>query len=93
MKNQGTALKKFLSNKNTVTFLCIILGVIVLFVGYNYRVNKATNPVQIPYAKKSLDAKTKISASDVGLTNVPQSLVKTSKTILTNTKDIIECFG
>lgn len=89
MGNKFTSLKKFFGNKNTVTFLCIILGIIVLYVGYNYRVQSSTNPVKIPYAKVALDAKTQITAEDIDYTEVPQSLITTSKTIVKNASDII----
>src|SRR5574344_1998682 len=89
MGNNFTSLKKFFSNKNTVTFLCMILGVIVLYVGYNFRVQSATNPVRIPYAKVALNAKTQITAEDIDYTEVPQSLITTSKTIVKNANDII----
>ena len=89
MGNKFTGLRKFLSNKNTVTIVCVILGVAVLYFGYNFRVKKSTDPVRVPYAKKQLEKKTKITADLIGYTNVPRSLVNTSKTILTNEKDII----
>ena len=90
MGNKVTGLKKFVGNKNTVTFVCIILGVLVLYFGYTYRVNSATDPVRVPYAKKTLAKKSKITAEVIGYTNVPRSLITTSKnTILTNSKDII----
>ena len=80
---------KFLRDKNTVTFICVIIGVVVLYVGYNIRVNNATNPVSIPYAKKELTKKTKITAEVIGHTNVPNSLIKDSKTIITQDKLLI----
>lgn len=89
MGNKFSGIKQFLSNKNTVTFVCIILGVLVLYFGYNYRVTSATDPVRIPYAKKALNKKTKITAESIGYTSVPRSLINTSKTILTNESDII----
>lgn len=89
MGNKFTGLRKFLSNKNTVTIVCVILGVLVLYFGYNFRVKNATDPVRVPYAKKELDKKTKITAELIGYTNVPRSLVTTSKTILTDEKAII----
>lgn len=89
MGNKFTGIKKFLSDKNTVTIVCVILGVLVLYFGYNFRVTKSTDPVRVPYAKKTLAKKTKITAELIGYTNVPRSLVTTSKTILTNEKDII----
>ncbi|MBR1416310.1 MAG: hypothetical protein IJ572_00640 [Bacilli bacterium] len=89
MGNKFTGIKKFLGNKNTVTFFCIILGVLVLYFGYNFRVDKATDPVRIPYAKKTLEKKTKITPDVIGYTQVPRSLITTSKTILTNEQSII----
>lgn len=89
MGNKFTGIRKFLSNKNTVTIVCVILGVLVLYFGYNFRVTRATDPVRVPYAKKMLNKKTKITADLVGYTNVPRSLVTTSKTLLTNEKEII----
>lgn len=89
MGNKFTGLKKFLSDKNTVTVICAILGIIVLFVGYSMRVNSATNPMRIPYAKKALTKKQKITAADIGYTEVPKSLVKSFKTIISTEKDII----
>ena len=89
MGNSLTGIKKFLGNKNTVTFFCIILGVLVLYFGYNFRVNKATDPVRVPYAKKTLAKKTKITADVIGYTQIPRSLLSTSKTLLNNEHQII----
>ena len=43
-------LKRFFGNKNTVTILCVIAGVAVLLVGYNYRVtlNNSINRQILP---------------------------------------------
>lgn len=90
MGNQLTGIKKFLGNKNTVTFVCVVLGVLVLFFGYNWRVDEAVKPQRIPYAKKTLAKKSKITAEVIGYTEVPRSLITTSKNaILTNAQDII----
>ena len=59
-------LKRFLGNKNTVTIICVILGVAVLLVGYNYRVKQAVQPVSVPYAMKRLEPKSKVEADNVG---------------------------
>ena len=89
MGNSLTGIKKFLSNKNTVTFVCVILGVLVLYFGYSWRVNQATSPIRVPYAKKTLAKKTKITPDLIGYTNIPQSLKNTSKdAFLTNENEI-----
>ena len=93
MGNKFTGLRKFLSDKNTVTFICIILGVLVLFFGYSIRVTQATDPVRIPYAKKALNKKDKITAEYIGYTDVPRSLTKTFKTLITNQQNIINKYA
>ena len=61
MNNMKTGLKRALTNKNTVTILGVILAVIVLYVGYNWRVKSATNPISVPYAVKTISAGTEIT--------------------------------
>ena len=39
MKNALAPLKRFIQNKNTVTIICIVVGILTLVIGYNYRVN------------------------------------------------------
>ena len=39
-------IKRFLGNKNTVTILGVVAGVIVLWAFYSYRVNQATTPIK-----------------------------------------------
>ena len=85
----NNSIKRFLSNKNTVTVICIILGVVVLVVGYNWRVNQATDPVRIPYAKVAINSKTEIKAEMIGYTEVPSSLLNTAKSISRNANDVI----
>ena len=38
MGNLSANLKKFLSNKNTVTIICVVAGILVLYIGYTWRV-------------------------------------------------------
>ena len=74
-KNLGNSLKKFLSNKNTVTFLGVIIGIVVLFFGYQYRVNSAISPVTIPIAKVTIKAKEKITEDKLTTVQLPKSEV------------------
>ncbi len=73
MKN---GLKKMLTNKNTVTILGVFAAVIVLYIGYNWRVSSATNPIEVPYAIKTISAGTKITEADVGTIKVPPAMLK-----------------
>lgn len=69
-------LKKFLSNKNTVTIIGVVLGVLVLYVGYTWRVNRAVEPVKVPYALTTIQPKTEITESMIGYMNVARSAIK-----------------
>lgn len=93
MGNSLTAFKKFFANKNTVTLACVILGVIVLYVGYNYRVNNAVSPVKVPYAKVEIPPKTQITAEMIGYTKVPKTLLSTSKTLIQNPSEILNKYS
>lgn len=66
----------FLKNKNTVTIIASILIVIVLIVGYNYRVNNAVSMVKVPYAKVEIPEKTEITDGMVDSINVPRDAIR-----------------
>lgn len=76
MNNLGIKVKKFLSNKNTVTIIGIVLAVLVLYFGYTWRVNKATEPVKVPYALTTIQPKTEITDDMIGYMNVARSAIK-----------------
>ncbi len=76
MNNLGGQFKKFLGNKNTVTIVGIILGVLVLYFGYTMRVNKAVEPVKVPYALTTIQPKTEIKEDMIGYMNVARSAIK-----------------
>ena len=93
MSNFLTPFKKFLKNKNTVTIICIVIGVLTLVIGYNYRVSKATNLVTVPYAIKNIDKKTQITKDMIGHVKIPNSLVTSAKNILTSDKDVLNNYA
>ena len=66
----------FLKNKNTVTIIASILIVVVLIVGYNYRVNNAVSMVKVPYAKVEIPEKTEITDGMVDSINVPRDAIR-----------------
>lgn len=71
-----TGLKKFISNKNTVTIIGVLLGVIVMYIGYNMRISKEINPIEVPYAKETISPGTKITEDLVGTIEVPPAMLK-----------------
>ena len=85
----NTGIKKFLSNKNTVTVLGVVLAVVVLYIGYNYRVRTAITPVSVPYAKETISPGTQITEGMVGTMEIPQKMAN-SNNILRNQGDVID---
>lgn len=75
MGNLSIGLKKFLSNKNTVTILGVVAAVFVLYFGYNSRVNKAITPIKVPYAKETISPGTQITDEMIGEKNVSSETV------------------
>lgn len=76
MNNITVGLKKFLGNKNTVTILGVLAAIVVLYVGYNWRVEQATNPITVPYALQDINPSTQITEEMVGETQVPPAMLK-----------------
>lgn len=89
MGNILTTVKRFLSNKNTVTILGVLLGILVLYIGYNYRVKQATTPVSVPFAKEELSSRTLITSDMIGYMEVSSSVVKNSPNLITNAQQLI----
>ena len=89
MGNLGNTIKKFLSNKNTVTILGVIIGVVVLYIGYNYRVKQAITPRSIPVAKQAIGARSEITADMIKYVNVSSDFVKNTPNLITNSSMLI----
>lgn len=75
MNNLKASMKKLLGNKNTVTILGVILCLVILAIGYNYRINSKVELVQVPYAVETIQPRTYIKDSMVGIMNVPKSFL------------------
>ncbi len=89
MGNIGVTIKRFLGNKNTVTIIGVVIGIIVLYVGYNWRVNQSIEPQSIPYAKVELKANDLITGEQVGTIKVSKSMVDTTPGLLTSLSQVI----
>lgn len=89
MGNIVTTIKRFLGNKNTVTIIGVILGIIVLYIGYNYRVKQATTPVTVPYAKQEISSRTLITSEMIGYMEVSSSVVNSSTNLITSAGELI----
>lgn len=91
MGNLTLGIKKFFTNKNTVTVVGVVLAIVILYVAYNMRVRSAVNPVNVPYAKQLIPAGTQITADMVGTRAVPPSMLEGD--VLTNQSNVIDKYS
>ena len=88
MGNLLVPFKKFLSNKNTVTILGVLLGLVVLYFGYVWRVNQSVKPIDVPYATSTMISGTKITEENIGYTQIPQDFLSNMSNIVTDVGSI-----
>ena len=91
MGNLNNGLKKFLSNKNTVTVLGVVVAVAVLYISYTAQVRRAINPISVPYAKETISPGTQITSSMVGTTEIPPSMIRGQ--VITRQSDVIDKYS
>lgn len=91
MNNLVVGIKKFFTNKNTVTVVGVILAIIVLYVGYNMRVNQAVNPISVPYALVTINPSTQITEDMVGTMEVPPAML--AGDVYRNAEDVIDMYS
>ena len=75
MNNLSSSLKKFLGNKNTVTIIGVVLCIVILWLGYNFRINQKVSLTRVPYANQTIQPRTKITQDMVSYMNVPASFL------------------
>lgn len=88
MGNFLVPFKKFLSNKNTITILGVLVGVVVLYLGYNWRVKKSIQPVQVPICTATLLSGTKITEEYISYVSVPKDTISSMGNLKTNFNEI-----
>lgn len=90
MGNIITTFKRFLSNKNTVTIIGVLLGLIVLYIGYNYRIKTAVSTISVPVAKKTITGRTTITSDLITQTEILSSMVTgKNNTIIRTTNNLV----
>lgn len=87
MNNFGIAFKKFITNKNTVTIIGIIVILVLLYIGYDRTVKKSVDPINVPVAKNRLTAEHEITNDDISYKKVSRVVV--SENVITSTALII----
>lgn len=80
--------KKLFTNKLTITILGVVVGLIVLYIGYNWRINSKINPTRVPYAVKTLNSQEEITEDLIGYTEVPSDTISNMSNLITNIDDI-----
>jgi hypothetical protein len=84
MNNIIISIKRFFTNKNTVTILGVIVVVAIIYFGYNYQIKKATEPVTVPVAKETIQPRTLITKDMVEYITVPAVARDKGKVLTTN---------
>lgn len=69
-------IKRFFTNKNTVTIIGLLLIITILYIVYNKQIKDATNPIKIPVAKVTIQPKTLITDDMIEYISVPSVSVK-----------------
>lgn len=75
MNNFLNSLKRFFTNKNTITIIGVVVIVGLLYGAYSYQIGTQVNPVQIPVAKVDIQPRTLITEDMIELKTVPSATV------------------
>ena len=86
----GVALKRFLSNKNTVTILGVVLGIVVLYFGYTWRLNSQLELVSVPVASKEIASRTQITEDMLTYIKLPRSTINSIDNLETSASNIVK---
>jgi len=89
MGNVGIALKRFLGNKNTISIIGILVGIIVIYFAYNWRVASAIDPIYIPIATQNIPGNTQITDQMVGNIRINRSAVNASRNLIRERNQVI----
>ncbi len=87
MGNVKEEIKKVLSNKNTLTILIVLAGIVALYAIYNNRVNQAVTMIRVPYASQEITSRMQITSDMIGYTEIPKKIAS-SLGILTNAVNV-----
>lgn len=82
-------IRKILMNKNTITIIAVIAGVILLWFFYNMTLENAINPVRVPVASRNLLATDIITAEDIEYVEVNRSFLNNANDVITSSSQLI----
>ena len=75
MNNFVIGFKRFITNKNVVTIILVLVILVVLYFGYSSSIKKQTNPVNMPVAARKINPQTQITNEDVTFVQVANSMI------------------
>ena len=91
MNNILVSLKKFFTNKNTVTVIGVIAILGLLYWGYSSIIAKETNPIRIPVANTTIQPRTEITSEMITYIDVPAAAI--SKNVVRIANSIIGMYS
>ncbi len=93
MGNILNTLKGMLSNKNTITILGVLLGVVAIYFVYDNRVKSTATTMVVYYVKSDITANTQLKKENLGTVTINSSLAKTYKGLVTSEGQIMDGNG
>lgn len=75
MSNILLSLKKFFTNKNTVTVLGVIVILVLLYWGYTTTIKNQTKPIRVPVATQTIQPRTLITEGMITYINIPEAAI------------------
>ena len=81
-------IKKLLLNRNTVTILGVLAGVIALWFAYSITLDKAVKPTKVPVAVKDIPAGSIITKDDIEYVDINRDVLKKAS-IITSSSQLI----
>lgn len=87
MNSLLVGVKKFFKNKNTVTIIGLVFALGFLYFAYNWRIERKTQPVVVPYATSAIGPRTYITSEMVSTKKVPGGIV--TGDVLLNKSEIV----
>ena len=85
------SVKRFFKNKNTVTFLGVIVIVGILYFWYYYQLQKQVKPVSVPVAATTIQPRTEITSDMIKYVEVPEAYI--SSNVIRNEKELISKYS
>ncbi len=84
MGNILNALKGMLANKNTITILGVLIGVVAIYFVYDNRVKSATTLISVYYVRENVTSNTQLKEEMLDKVQVNSNITKTYKGLVTN---------